>query len=87
MCDGRGEWIFSTCPVCQLESEVGGWPHAYLREFARYRRGILPMSGGFHDHPAPFVQAMDILDSVHAGIEREEYKQRERELEQARARK
>jgi hypothetical protein len=85
MCDGKGDWVFYTCPI-RLVRDAGEWINTYLREFARYRRGILPMSAGFHEHPAPFCQAMDILDSVHAWIEREEHEKARAEIERVRRR-
>jgi len=77
-CDNKGEWVFERCPLRTLKDldndqpDLVGWPYRIIREYSRYRNGILPGSAGFQEHPACFVQAVDLLDGITARWQQEE---------------
>ena len=60
MTSGRGTVL------SRLSAQVIGW----ISSHPDWKRNRFPFAGGLYDQPARWVQAMRILDSVEAHIER-----------------
>jgi len=57
--------LFYSCPKGSVTRESGEW----LRYYAHYMDGYLPVEGGLLNQTAKFITAMEIIKIAMAGID------------------
>jgi hypothetical protein len=68
-----GCYSSSRCPIKEL-TEDG---IMYLGYYKRYKKGILPINGGWLDQTQTFVEAMDIISKEASAVEKQMQKDAE----------